>query len=501
MQADVTPRPENVQQLGPHPEVSPAIKSDLWSLNQFQRIEGPRWWRDMHTKLLNTFTVASSSGSSLAYLDGIRGVAVALVVIYHCWVLSGAPNVLLSLPLTNARVNLVPFLSTGYIGVDLFFVLSGFLLSQYWLKADFQDKPRPSTRRFFRHRLLRIVPGYYCCLLLMLVLLTPSLIPPVLVYSPLGLFILSAHLLFLQYIFPISSASYSINGALWTLTMEAIFYLVLPIAILLFVKNRWMYSLPFLTAFTLLWLYLSRHSLGPLVHFLQGTVARYGVDDTIIRYFLSKQFPAHFVDFGLGITLANLVVRRGIEREVGRLFSLLTNRLAGKVYFILGWIIVVFYVKRIVVSGPVFSYYLSEIAVAIGFTFVLAGLVFAGNIIQGLFSFTPLRLLGIIGFSAYLWHMPIIFLLLKYPEIAILAPIQRFPTVLWHTAVLLIVVSALFYIVVEKPFLILGRKRPSVSAVISPGYSDAVDASAVPSFAEVTGSSREGKMSQRTMHR
>jgi len=456
MKSEVAPRQEEI----------PAIHSErqstgsLWSPEQFGSEPQSRgFFRTAHAKLLSLFVVASSSGGSLAYLDGIRGIAVILVVLLHVWILSGTPTVLTTVPLLGTTINLTPFLSTGYVGVDLFFVLSGFLLSQYWFKADFSDKPRPSTRRYFRHRFFRIVPGYYICLFLMVILLCPFLIPTESVYSPTGAFIFGAHLLFLQYIFPLSAASYSINGPLWTLTMEMIFYIVLPWAVVLFFRNRWLVTMPILTALTLLWLYLSRHSMYPLVHMLQGTVARYGVDDKTIRYFLSQQFPAHFVDFGLGMTLANLLVRSQTTSNGSRMLRIATHPWIGRGYFVLGCGIVLITMRIISTSTSSAAYYLSEIPVACGFTLMLAGLIFGGRRLQHTFGFTPLRLIGLVGFSAYLWHMPIINVLIHYPSVIAMTPDQRFPYVLTHAVLLVAFVSILFFLTIEKPFLILGRRH------------------------------------------
>lgn len=372
------------------------------------------------------------------------------------------------LPFTKFDVHYEKVFATGYFGVDLFFVLSGFLLSQYWLKADFQGKMRPSTQRFYRHRFFRILPGYYACLILMVLFLTSFLIPTDFVYSITGLFLLSSHLLFLHYLFPLSSASYSINGALWTLTIEMIFYLILPWFVLLFLRNRWMITLPILTAITVGWLYLSKNSLGPVVHLMQQSVAKYDVPQDRMRDLLAQQFPGHLVKFGLGMTLANIFVRSQNTMQPSRFLRIGTSSGMGKLYFILGWFVVLYSMIRVGKASDDLSYYfISRILVAIGFTLILAGLLFGGNVLQTLFGFTPLRLIGIVGFSAYLWHMPVTYLVLKYPAIAALAPEQRFPSVIWHTALLLIVLSCLMYLVVEKPFLQIGRRRVAVGGTLT----------------------------------
>jgi peptidoglycan/LPS O-acetylase OafA/YrhL len=423
--------------------------------------------RAAHARFVNLFVVSSSSGASLAYLDGIRGVAVLLVFLLHTWILSGSPSAAVTVPLVGVSFDFAPLFKTGYVGVDLFFVLSGFLLSQYWLKADWSGQPRPSTRRYFRHRFFRIVPAYYFCLFVMLLLLCPFLIPPVLVYSPTGAFILGAHLTFTQYLFPISAASYSVNGPLWTLTMEMIFYLVLPWAVVLFLRNRWLVTLPVLAALELGWLYLAKHSLSPLVHTLQGTVARYGVDDATIRYFLSKQFPAHFVDFALGITLANLVTRVQARRGMNRGLRLLVHPATGTALFFIGAAIVFVCMEKLSGRAAVGLYYFSEMPVACGFVLVLAGLVFGGTWLRTAFGVTPLRLIGLVGFSAYLWHMPVITLITKYPALASMETPQRFHYVVSHAAVIVVLLSSTCFLAIEKPFMRIGRGQRRASPVAS----------------------------------
>ncbi len=77
-------------------------------------------------------------------LDGLRGIAIALVLIYHCH------NLLRSF-------HLEPIAEWGWIGVNLFFVLSGFLITG--ILADSRGKPR-FFRNFYARRALRIWPVY-----------------------------------------------------------------------------------------------------------------------------------------------------------------------------------------------------------------------------------------------------------------------------------------------------------------------------------------------------
>lgn len=82
-------------------------------------------------------------------LDGLRGVAILLVVLSHAH---------------------VPLFDGAFLGVDLFFVLSGFLITSLLL-LERQAHGRIDYVRFYRRRLLRLMPalalflGAYCLLI------------------------------------------------------------------------------------------------------------------------------------------------------------------------------------------------------------------------------------------------------------------------------------------------------------------------------------------------
>ncbi len=89
----------------------------------------------------------------LPALDGVRGLAIALVLLYH--------------------VTPVRWASGGWVGVDLFFVLSGFLITG--ILWDGRHRPA-RARRFFVKRALRILPLYYGLLILIFVVV-PAMDP------------------------------------------------------------------------------------------------------------------------------------------------------------------------------------------------------------------------------------------------------------------------------------------------------------------------------------
>ena len=92
-------------------------------------------------------------------LDGVRGVAILMVILFHCRSVFNSPA---ELPYVLLRV-----MDLGWSGVDLFFVLSGFLITGVLL--DSRESPA-YFRTFYLRRALRIFPLYFAYLFLVLVL-------------------------------------------------------------------------------------------------------------------------------------------------------------------------------------------------------------------------------------------------------------------------------------------------------------------------------------------
>jgi peptidoglycan/LPS O-acetylase OafA/YrhL len=153
-------------------------------------------------------------------LDGVRGIAILMVLVFHAFMFSLNP-------MTGWISKLASY---GFAGVDLFFVLSGFLITGILLKA----KGRPGYfRNFYAKRALRIWPLYYLLLLLSFGLV-PFLILRIHVdASIVGLALPQSHSA-LVYVFLLQNIWY--GGKLgpptlamtWSLAIEEQFYLVWP---------------------------------------------------------------------------------------------------------------------------------------------------------------------------------------------------------------------------------------------------------------------------------
>ncbi len=153
-------------------------------------------------------------------LDGLRGIAILLVVVYHCvdsFVRSGVAL----LPLGGIDLA-YPFRS-GWMGVNLFFVLSGFLITHHLLRRRRSAEGGINVRHYLAKRFLRIVPTFY----VVLAIAAAGLVPHYEFDRRLIGLQVAWHAVFLQDYFPSS-----IVGPFWSLGVEEKFYLVMPVVLL-----------------------------------------------------------------------------------------------------------------------------------------------------------------------------------------------------------------------------------------------------------------------------
>src|SRR5215510_12836736 len=163
-------------------------------------------------------------------IDALRGAAALGVVFYHA-VEQGqkvVPNNLLQYP-----VRLVQLASSfGYIGVFLFFVISGFCIHLQWARARARGaEPEIRFISFWKRRIRRLYPPYIIALLLFL-LMAASTVGLSLTKS--FFYDLGMHLLMLHNLDP--KTCYTINGVFWTLAIEEQLYLAY--FLLLFIRIR-----------------------------------------------------------------------------------------------------------------------------------------------------------------------------------------------------------------------------------------------------------------------
>ena len=155
-------------------------------------------------------------------IDGLRAVAVLLVLVTHWW--------LLAIPGMDEHGGGLP----GKLGVQLFFVLSGYLLGTRLLEYKIQNRQIPVQKlfrfsvSFWLRRLLRIAPAYWLLLVVLYVCNSPSEIRTLFAWFALY----GTNIKFFM-----ASNNFWPFSPLWSLAAEAQFYLLLPF-ILIFIPLR-----------------------------------------------------------------------------------------------------------------------------------------------------------------------------------------------------------------------------------------------------------------------
>lgn len=165
----------------------------------------------------------ASSGYEIRHigvLDGIRALAIIIVVWFHFWQQSWLiPSV--------GEVSLDWLPRTGYLLVDCMILLSGFCLFLPYARGMVYGEKTAPASTFYMKRVARIMPSYYVAVL---VILFCFAIPGGEYATTKDLWKdLIPHLTFTHNLFQSSSVMTHLNGVLWTVAVEVQFYLFFPL--------------------------------------------------------------------------------------------------------------------------------------------------------------------------------------------------------------------------------------------------------------------------------
>ena len=143
-------------------------------------------------------------------IDGLRAIAVLLVVLYHLE---------------------IPFITGGFIGVDVFFVISGYLITSILLK-DIKNNEY-SLLRFYERRIKRILPALFAVITISLVAAWFILFPADFKYF--GRSVAATTIFISNFLFHDESGYFEVSARLvpllhtWSLAVEEQFYILFPL--------------------------------------------------------------------------------------------------------------------------------------------------------------------------------------------------------------------------------------------------------------------------------
>ncbi len=193
-------------------------------------------------------------------LDLVRSAAITLVLLLHM------NESIFRLP---ADAYMTRFFAWGYNGVDLFFVLSGFLIGGQIIEENLQGGF--DFKRFYIKRILRIFPPYYFAIIAYVVISTILLRRFILADWAVQKDVFF-HLVYLQNYF--HPKIY--GGIYWTLAVEEHFYIIIPLLLYIFIR------------------YLGKHLLPVLVFLiLAGISVRFMLYDGTKEWWYNFYMPSH----------------------------------------------------------------------------------------------------------------------------------------------------------------------------------------------------------------
>ena len=334
-------------------------------------------------------------------IEGLRGVAVAWVIVFHYFVLRDGKFDDAFIAFLKSWAPLEAFARNGYLGVDLFFLITGFLLTLPWFRHADAGLAAPDWRSFYARRARRILPAYYVQLVILFFVVLPLVYPRIWIQStPFVVGNLGAHFTFLHYTSPLTSSSMTVNGALWTLAIEMQYYLLLPLVAPLFVRWPWR-SLVGAAVIAGGWRWLAWNDLQILTDFYLRRGAKAGVTEKEVRHLIETQLPAWALHFALGILAGRAWMLRR-KREVSGAARWIPVGVA------IGALLALHHVLR---NGTSFLGQMGWIAfpvlIAVGMGAIVS---WPSMWLSRALSVRPLAALGRVSYSAYLYHLPVLLL-------------------------------------------------------------------------------------------
>ncbi|HEY4415401.1 MAG TPA: acyltransferase [Verrucomicrobiae bacterium] len=372
-----------------------------------------------HKHWLDNWHVNPSVNRDYDFIDGLRGVAILMVLFCHHFYIN---------PAAGPALQFVGAFSTACgNGVQLFFALSGFLISWPFWKRKFLGETRTLPPGYARRRFWKIYPP----LALSVLVLTPVYV--ILKHDASYFLIAAQWLAGLSFLLPVSG---KLNPVMWTLVVEVQFYAVLPLFFLALKRTSYRASLWIMTAVFLL---------APIfTRILTGQTATFQPD-------INAHFPTALDAFALGILLAGLENMRMIKKNWARL---------GMIGIIL-WpltLLIIAWLRTHPEHGNVF------IGESIGWMEKIASaclLCFVANPqhpIARLLCMPWLRWCGIISYEWYLFHQPI-----TLWARGVFGPASgnflKFALIVGGSFLFSTTVAALVYRYFSLPILKLGRKN------------------------------------------
>lgn len=351
--------------------------------------------------------------SYLPELDGIRAIAIIFVLLYH------------------SSEKMFP---GGFIGVDIFFVISGFLITSLLLK-EYEKSKDINIKLFYIRRFLRLIPALIVLLIVLLICTYLFLDYETAKGNSIDTFITLFYMSNWARAFQIHPPNFL--GHTWSLSIEEQFYILWPLSFLYLLKkikskNKLFYSLVGLCLFSWLiklWMILNSYSYIRLYNGL----------DTRVESIL---FGAAFSIF---LSLNENSITKFIEKST-EIFK-----------YVIPSIFVLLIIILFQSDWKSDLYFLILLPIIELFTVMLIYGIFIipNSIYYNILRNKYLVWIGMVSYGLYLWHYPIYRWIMIY--------YYKWTTILPLGLIITFLITTISYYAIEKPFLKLKNKFVSQS--------------------------------------
>ncbi|ORM11839.1 acyltransferase family protein [Prescottella equi] len=343
--------------------------------------------------------VAAISGKFRPDIQGMRAVAILLVLVYH----AGAT-----------------FIPGGYVGVDVFFVISGYLITSH-LIGELEKRGTIQLGSFWARRMRRLLPASLLVLVATLILARVMLPPLAMGEVSLDAAFTATYLANMWFAYTgtdyLANADPSVFQHYWSLALEEQFYLVWPLILIVLVR-----------------FFKSRSSLLIALGAIVSASFVFGLAMTSISQPIAFfTLPARAWELGIGGLVA--------------LAAMYAGRLSPRFAAVVGWVGLAMVLAAAVVytKETVFPGYAAVLPTLGAAMMIFGGATRASTGPVALLQLQPFQFFGTISYSLYLWHWPLLVIPAMYR--AELSVMERAGLVM--VAVLLAWLTERY---VEKPF-------------------------------------------------
>ena len=379
--------------------------------------------QSLSSRILEPFERKTSSGRYVPEIDGLRCLAIVLVVLYHSHIFfrSGAEPVDAQTLAHESWGTILTYLpnfiiAKGWFGVQIFFVISGMVLAIPFANQHFTGSGTPELRSYFKRRLIRIEVPYLLTLsffFLSAVLWEGKSFSEMIPHYLAGL--LYSHTIFFD------GALNPLLSVAWTLEIEIQFYLLAPFLCRIFaIKNSLLRRGLFLLGIPMFEL---------LTKFLSGAHGSSMWDHTVIGqmgYFL------------IGMLVADFFLSSGFED--------LRSRMKSRAWDVVGLII---WPTTFLMIEWHPGLNLKPFALLVCFLSILCG-----HYLLAIFRNRWLTAVGAMCYTVYLFHNLMLYGFLR-PFVFTKVQLGNWPLnslLIGLMAVMAIALCAFLFVIIEKPF-------------------------------------------------